>query len=123
MITRHGANGRLEPLYVRAGISWVLPVFSFEEEAEMFLRLGGYDDNGWRVRESSAGEMVSVLCGPCVGVEGVALDPLPEMLNEGTVGLVEVGSRRFVRRLLAREGEQTSSRWATRACVVPSQRF
>jgi hypothetical protein len=33
----------------------------------------------------------------------VVLDPLPEMLEDGTIDLVEVERRRFVRRLLARE--------------------
>jgi hypothetical protein len=102
MVARDGGKGRLEPLCVRAGLSKVLPVFSFEEEAEMFLHLGGYADSGWRVRESSAGELVSVLCGPCADVEGVALDPLPEMLEDGTIELVEVGRRRFVEHLLER---------------------
>ncbi len=109
MIARHDANGGLEPLCVRAGTSKMLPVFSFEEEAEMFLHFGGYDSSGWRARESSAGELVSVLCGPCADVEEVALDPLPEMLEDATIDLVEVGRRRFVRRLLAREGGQTAS--------------
>jgi len=54
MVARAGGKGRLEPLCVRAGLSKVLLVFSFEEEAEMFLYLGGYADSGWRVRESSA---------------------------------------------------------------------
>jgi len=99
MVARAG-EGRLEPLCVRAGLSKVLPVFSFEEEAEMFLHLGGYGDSGWRARECCADELVSVLCGPCVDVEGVALDPLPEMLEDGTIGLVEVGRRRFVEQLL-----------------------
>jgi hypothetical protein len=101
MIARDG-EGRLESLCVHTGTSRVLPVFSFEEEAEMFLHLGGYADSGWRARESSAGELVSVLCGPCIDVEGVALDPLSEMLEDGTIGLVEVGRRRFVGQLLER---------------------
>jgi hypothetical protein len=95
-------EGRLEPLCVRAGLSKVLPVFSFEEEARMFLHLGGYEESGWRARESCAGELVSVLLGPCTDVEGVALDPLPEMLEDGTIELVEVGRRRFVGQLLQR---------------------
>jgi hypothetical protein len=99
MIARVG-GGRLEPLCVRAGLSKVLPVFSFEEEAEMFLHLGGYAASGWRVRESCAGELASVLLGPCLDVEGVALDPLPGMLEDGMIGLVEVGRRRFVGQLL-----------------------
>jgi hypothetical protein len=99
MIAR-AEESRLEPLCVRAGLSKVLPVFSFEEEAEMFLHLGGYADGGWRTRESCAGELVSVLLGPCIDVEGVALDPLPEMLEDGTIELVEVERRRFVGQLL-----------------------
>jgi len=107
MIARAG-EGRLEPLCVRAGLWKVLPVFSFEEEAEMFLRLGGYDSSGWRARESCAGELVSVLLGPCLDVEGVALDPLPEMPEDGTLGLVWVGRKRFLGQLLER-GVRTGS--------------
>ena len=64
-----------------------LPVFSSEQEAQIFLRLGGVT-GGWRARRSSAGELVSLLSGPCAGVKKVALDPSPEMVVEGTVGLV-----------------------------------
>ncbi len=92
-----------------AGASRVLPVFSFEEEAEMFLHLGGYDTGRWRARESWSGELVSLLYGPCIDAKGVALDPLPEMLKGGTVGLVEVGRGFFLRQLLARGGERTAS--------------
>ena len=109
MVARDG-EGRLEPLCVRAaGTSWVLPIFSFEEEAEMFVHLGGYADSGWRARESCAGELVSLLCGSCIGVEGVALDPLPEMLEDGTIGLVEVERGRFVGQLMASKGKRTAS--------------
>ena len=101
MLARAG-EGRLEPLCVRAGLWKVLPVFSFEEEAQMFLHLGGYEESGWRARESCTGELVSVLLGPCLDVEGVALDPLTEMLEDGTIGLVAVGRRRFVGQLLHR---------------------
>jgi hypothetical protein len=75
---------------VWAGAARVLPVFSFEEEAEMFLRLGGYD-GAWRARESSAGELVSVLCSSCKDVRGLALDPLPEMLKDGMVASSRLG--------------------------------
>ena len=109
MVARDGGKGRLEPLCVRAGLSKVLPVFSFEEEAEMFLHLGGYADSGWRARESCAGELVSVLLGPCLDVEGVALDPLPEMLEDGTIGLVCVARRRFLGQLMASKGKRTAS--------------
>ena len=77
-----------------------LPVFGYEEEAEMFLHLGGYGDDGWSARESSIGEIVSVLCGPCSGVEGVSLDPLPGMVADGTLCLVWLGRERFLDQLL-----------------------
>ena len=63
----------------------------------MFLRLGGHDGDGWRERESSAGELVSVLCGPCADAKSVALDPLPGMLGDGTAALVEVDRERFLK--------------------------
>src|SRR5215203_5733761 len=57
-----------------------LALFSFKEEAELFLGLLEEDDQKkhcWRSRETSAGELLSILYGPCKGVGGVALDPLP----------------------------------------------
>jgi hypothetical protein len=53
-----------------------LPVFSFEDEARMFLELGTLDGD-WRVRVTAAGELISVLFSLCAGVGWVALDPLP----------------------------------------------
>ncbi len=94
---------QLEPLCVYIGAERVLPVFSFAEEAELFLRLGGYDEGGWRARESCAGELASVLCGPCADAKSVALDPLPEMLEDGTLALVGVGRKRFLGQILASE--------------------
>jgi hypothetical protein len=52
-----------------------LPVFSFEDEARMFLELGA--PGGWRVRETTAGELTSVLCGAYANVDRVVLDPVP----------------------------------------------
>ena len=80
----------------------MLPVFNHREEAELslcFSQLG----EGWRVKESRRGEIGSVLCGPCAFVEGVALDPLPQLLEDGTVALVWTGREHFLERLLARE--------------------
>lgn len=82
-----------------------LPVFGHEEEAEMFLYLGGYAED-WSVRESSTGEIVSVLYGPCSDTEGVALDPLPRMLADGMLGLVRMERRRFLEQFLGRAKER-----------------
>jgi PadR family transcriptional regulator, regulatory protein PadR len=89
-------NGRVEVLTIGVGKGeQALPVFGHEEEAEMFLCLGGADD-GWRVRESTAGELVSVLYGPCTNVGRVALAPLPEMLDEKTAGLMSLDRERLL---------------------------
>jgi hypothetical protein len=85
----------------------VLPVFSFEEEAEIFLGPRGAAA-GWQVRESSAGELVSVLYGACAGVKEVALDPSPEMVAKRSVGLVSLIRKRFVDLVIARIGEPPS---------------
>jgi hypothetical protein len=72
-----------------------LPVFSGEGEAEMFVWLGGVVGDDWRVRETSGGELVSILYGPCAGVGRIALDPLPEMTAE-TIRLISLSRERFV---------------------------
>ncbi len=43
-----------------------------------------------------------MLYGPCAGVERVALDPVPVMLEEKTVGLVSLSRERFVDLVLSR---------------------
>jgi hypothetical protein len=60
------------------GTGQALPVFSFEEEAEMFLWLQTTED-GREVRETTPGQLVSILYGPCADVGRVMLDPLPEI--------------------------------------------
>ncbi len=95
-------NNRIEALTIRTGGGQeTLPVFSSEEEAEIFFRFGGMP-GGWRARESGAGELVSVLSGPCAGVKKVALDPSPEMVVEGTVGLVSLLRESFMNLIMAR---------------------
>jgi hypothetical protein len=100
-------NSRLEVLAIGlAGTEEAIPVFSHEEEAELFLRLWEAGFDVWQARESSAGELISVLCGPCASVERVVLDPLPEMLVERTVGLVSLSRKHFVDLVLSREQRQ-----------------
>ena len=84
----------------------VLPVFSSEEEADTFLRLGASKD-GWQIRETTSGELVSVLFGPCTGVGRVALDPPPEVYLRPTIELVSVHRDDFVDRLVG-EGRPTA---------------
>ena len=91
-------NGRMEVLTLHC--KQTLPVFSHKEEAQMFLRFSrDVVEEGWRVTESGAGELVSVLYGLCGEVEEVALDPLPEMVAERTVGLVSLDRGCFIERI------------------------
>ncbi len=56
-------SSRVEVLTVALGNGEALPVFSFEEEARMFLEFAA-PDGGWRVRVTTVGELISVLSGP-----------------------------------------------------------
>lgn len=60
------------------GTGQALPIFSFEEEAEMFLWLQTTEDER-EVRETTPEQLVSILYGPCANVGRVMLDPLPEI--------------------------------------------
>ena len=88
-----------------------LPVFSFQEEAQEFLSLSENDQEAeerrWRSRETTAGELVSVLLAPCAEVRQVALDPLPLTLGMGRLmaSLCSVARERFVEELLGRRRE------------------
>ncbi len=82
-------SGRMEVLRtILASGEESLPVFGFEDEARMFRELGV--SNGWRVRETAAGELTLVLFGPFEGVGWVALDPPPGP-DAALVGLVGMG--------------------------------
>ena len=98
LVARHSDSQR-EVLTLTHGGSEVLPVFSFREEAEMYLlmeKLGG----DWQIREIGTGELVSVLQGPCVSVRSVALDPLPSTLADEVTELVGLDRERFVSRVM-----------------------
>jgi hypothetical protein len=70
-------------------------VFSFEEEARLFLDLRGAKD-GLRPVRVSAGRLLSLFKGSWPGFGSVALDPIPE-LDAGTLLPLTTTSReRFV---------------------------
>ncbi len=98
LIVKDG-NRPLEPLTVGCNGRQTLPLFSFEEEAEMYLQLEGLGSH-WRARITGCGELVSVFYGACTSVRRVALDPLPEMVADGTIGLASLDRSRFVDQLL-----------------------
>ncbi len=77
------------------GTGEALPVFSFEEEAEMFLWLQTTED-GREVRETTPGQLVSILYGPCADVRRVMLDPLPEIGARMQISLLGMDRTDFV---------------------------
>jgi hypothetical protein len=100
LIARH-AHGRLEVLTTQlAGGEEVLPVFSSEEEAQLFVLTE--DGSGWQPRQTAAGEIISILCGFYKGVRQVALDPPLGGGDDESIGLVSVGRESFIDSLLGR---------------------
>jgi hypothetical protein len=93
------AHDGMEVLTIAAGGETVLPIFSFREEAELFLYLEAKGADWWP-RKTSTGELASVLLGLCAWVDKVALDPLPGLGEKAILGLVSTGRRHFVRHLL-----------------------
>jgi hypothetical protein len=77
------------------GAGEALPVFSFEEEAEMFLWLQTTEE-GREVRETTPGQLVSILYGSCADVERVMLDPLPEIGARMQISLLGMDRNDFV---------------------------
>ena len=102
IVTR--AHGSMEVLTIDAGGETVLPVFSFREEVELFLRLQANGADWWP-RETTTGELASLLLGLCARVDKVALDPLPSLGERESIGLLSTGRRRFMRYLM---GEDTA---------------
>ena len=102
IVTR--AHGSMEVLTIDAGGETVLPIFSFREEVELFLHLQATGADWWP-RETTTGELVSLLLGLCARVDKVALDPLPSLGEREIIGLVSTGRRRFMRYLM---GEVTA---------------
>jgi hypothetical protein len=84
-----------ELLVARSAGGPALPVCSGEGEAEMFVWLGGAFEDAWWIRETTAGELISVLYGPGANVGWVALDPSPQMTPDEILA-DSVSRERFV---------------------------
>src|SRR5918998_5900308 len=102
LIVKHGVSGMDVLTVDLGGSAEALAVFTFEEETWLFLDLWlGSSGEGWKVRQTWPGELASVLYGPCSAVKKVAVDPLPEAVDEGkSVGLQAMDRNDFLRMLL-----------------------
>ncbi len=92
-------NNRLKVLTFTAGsYGETLPIFGTARAAHDFLRRGGLS-GGWRVRESTAGELISLLLGHVASVERVLLDPCPSLAVSGA-SLESTSKREFIDALM-----------------------
>ena len=92
-------ESNLDVFTIDDGGERVLPVFSYWDEAVMYVRLqlgSPLETPGWEPRVSSPGEIVSLLCGPLSDVARVALDPLPEVCGVSVLDLLCVRREAFV---------------------------
>jgi hypothetical protein len=107
LITKYD-HSKMNALTIRlSGDREALAIFGFEEEAEMFLHFWGAAlEDGWSVRQTSVGELVSVLYGPCANAKKVVMDPVPEVGKRELVGIPSMHRNDFLRDLL---GEGPSS--------------
>ncbi len=94
LISRYG-GGRTDVLNVDSGGEEALAVFSFDEEAALFLQLGELGD-GWRIEPVATDEIFSQLLGSRSPYRRVALDPFPEVAGRRMVDLVCVSRERFI---------------------------
>lgn len=95
-------DGRTRMLVIDHRGEGILPIFSHEKEAESFLSLESVEDP-WQPEERTTAELVSVLHGPCADVPKVALDPLPEMVEDGALALVSLVREHFVEHIATSE--------------------
>jgi hypothetical protein len=94
------SKGSLELLRIplRAGEK-ALPIFSFEELAQGFLKHRGLGPE-WYIKKSYNGEMISLLLGPCTDVERILPNPLPDPLVAQGALLNSMDRKRFMDFLL-----------------------
>jgi hypothetical protein len=86
------------------GDSKAFVVFSFQEEAEMFLDLQlSASKDGWKVRQTSVEELVSIIYGSCSDTKKVVLDPVPEIRGEALADPLSMPRDDFLRFLLGQE--------------------
>ena len=107
LITKYD-HSKMNALTIRlSGDREALAIFGFEEEAEMFLHFRGAAlEDGWSVRQTSVGELVSVLYGPCANAKKVVMDPAPEVGKRELVRIPSMHRNDFLWDLL---GEGPSS--------------
>ncbi|CAN5795542.1 hypothetical protein BH23ACT11_BH23ACT11_10670 [soil metagenome] len=93
-------NNRLNLLSLHTDCGESLPVFSSEIAAHAYLGSNGYREEGWHVRESTAGELISLLMGHIADVELVTVDPPSDGLEGEGITLEVVDKRDYIGSLM-----------------------
>ena len=94
-------NNRLKVLTLHTESGDSLPIFDSASSARAFARSGSFGTNeGWHVRESTAGELISLLMGHIADVDLVSMNPRSSGAN-GEPGVPEiVDKREFINSLM-----------------------
>jgi len=83
-------------VYLSDGTTKAMALFSGEEEARMFCH---FCQERAIIRQTTAGEVLSLLYCPWCAAKHVALDPLPEILGDRLLlGLLTLDRAEFARR-------------------------
>ena len=108
LLTRQNEGSEELLTAVSPGGKRTLPVFSFLEEAELFLTLGIVDGGEWQVSQIRSSDLAAVLLGPYRYVDRVALDPLPEGLGAEPLNLLaSMSLAEFAELMLRRASSRT----------------
>lgn len=98
LIVRH-SHHQMEVLISPVGSRAALPVFSAKHKASNFLRFGAFGPE-WHVRESTAGELISLLMGHIADVEYVVLDPPSGLAASEEVSPERLSKKTFIGSLM-----------------------
>jgi hypothetical protein len=97
-----------------------MALFSGEEEARMFCSLREEAEANPHLRETSVGEVLSLLYCPLTAAKHVALDPLPEVLRSRLLGLITLDREHFARSFAGVGTEGSSGLFARRKALSAS---
>lgn len=98
LIARH-SHHRMDVLVSHTENGAELPVFSTKQAAWRFLRSSA-SGSDWHVRESTAGELISLLMGHIADVEKVVVDPPVRLISDENAPTEHFSKNEFIGSLM-----------------------
>jgi hypothetical protein len=94
-------------VFLSDGTTEAMALFSGEEEARMFCHFckEGASAN---IRQTTTGEVISLLYCPWCAAKHVALDPFPEILGNRLMGLLTLSREEFAQRFAGLDSESVA---------------